>query len=265
MHRARRLGPRPAARLTGRLAADARMGHWAPMGTRLAFGTAPGRARAGRPAAWALVGLAVANGVAVVGLWVSSGGPRDIQDTASLLAGIGRVAGLLGAYLALVQVLLLARLPVLERLAGFDRLTTWHRRNGVACLALLLAHAALITAGYTLGDGLSLPDEVARLISGYPGVITAIGGARAARRGDGELDRHRAAAAALRDLVLRPPLRLPGDRARVQPPARRRAATSSVARAPAPTGTRSTAPRWRRSWATGSACRSCAACATGCG
>ena len=144
------------------------------MGTRLAFGTAPGRARAGRPAAWALVGLAVANGVAVVGLWVSSGGPRDIQDTASLLTGLGRVAGLLGAYLALVQVLLLARLPVLERLAGFERLTTWHRRNGVACLVLLLAHAALITAGYTLGDGLSLPDEVARLISGYPGVITAM-------------------------------------------------------------------------------------------
>ena len=59
---------------------------------------------------------------------------------------------------------------------GFDRLTTWHRRNGAACLALLLAHAALITAGYALGDGIPLPDEIGRLLTGYPGVITATAG-----------------------------------------------------------------------------------------
>jgi predicted ferric reductase len=37
-------------------------------------------------------------------------------------------------------VLLLARLPWLEPLVGFDRLTVWHRRNGHACLYLVLAH-----------------------------------------------------------------------------------------------------------------------------
>ena len=44
-----------------------------------------------------------------------------------------------------------------------------HRWNGFACLALLLVHAVLITAGYTLGDGISLPAQVERLITGYPG------------------------------------------------------------------------------------------------
>jgi predicted ferric reductase len=130
----------------------------------------------GRLARWALALLAVANAGIVVSLWLRSGGPRDIHDTATLLTGLGRVTGLLGAYLVLVELLLLARLPVLDRLVGFDRLTVWHSRNGKACLALLLAHAALITAGYTVGDGISLPDQVERLITGYPGVITATAG-----------------------------------------------------------------------------------------
>ena len=98
------------------------------------------------------------------------------HDTASLLVGLGRVSGLLGAYLVLVELLLLARLPLLERVAGFDRLTAWHRRIGRACLTLLLAHAALVTAGYTIGDRISLPAEVDRLWTGYPGVITATAG-----------------------------------------------------------------------------------------
>jgi predicted ferric reductase len=134
------------------------------------------RGRAAGSAGWALALLALANAGVVVGLWVRSGGPHDIHDTASLLTGLGRIAGLLGAYLVLVELLLLARLPVLDRLVGFDRLTGWHALNGRACLTLLLAHASLITAGYTLGDGLSLPAEVERLLTGYAGVITATAG-----------------------------------------------------------------------------------------
>jgi predicted ferric reductase len=99
-----------------------------------------------------------------------------MHDASTALTGAGRVTGLLGGYLVLVELLLLSRLPLLERVVGFERLTGWHRRNGHACLALLLAHTALITAGYTLGDRISLPAEVSRLLDGYPGVITATAG-----------------------------------------------------------------------------------------
>ena len=135
-----------------------------------------GSGRRDRIAGWALAFLLVANAGVVAGLWWRSGGPSDVHDSASLLTGAGRIAGLLGAYLALVELLLLARLPALERLFGFDRLTAWHRRNGIACVTLLLAHAVLITAGYTVGDRISLPAEVERLLTGYPGVITAVAG-----------------------------------------------------------------------------------------
>jgi predicted ferric reductase len=121
-----------------------------------------------------LASLAALNGVAVVSLWLRSGGPDDVVDTGTLIVALGRISGLLGAYLVLLELLLIARLPPLERLVGFDRLCGWHRRLGSACVCLLAGHAALVVGGNALADGLTLPAELSRLISGYPGVITAI-------------------------------------------------------------------------------------------
>ena len=57
-----------------------------------------------------------------------------------------------------MQVLLLARIPWLERATGFDRLSIWHRWNGHACLYLVLAHVVLSVYGYALLDKMPLPD-----------------------------------------------------------------------------------------------------------
>src|SRR3954467_5870154 len=108
--------------------------------------------------------LAAVNALVVVALWAGGRGFADVHDAATALASAGRVCGLLGAYLALVQLVLLAR-P--SRIA-------WHRINGQLCLGLLLAHAGLILAGYAVGDGGGPLTEAGRLISGYPGVITAV-------------------------------------------------------------------------------------------
>jgi predicted ferric reductase len=127
-----------------------------------------------RIAGWGLALLAAANAAVIVALWLA--GTGEDAEAGGALAEVARLCGLLGAYLALVTLLLLARLPALDRLAGFDRLTTWHRRTGVACLALILCHAVLITVGYAVADDLSVPAELERLITGYPGVITALAG-----------------------------------------------------------------------------------------
>jgi predicted ferric reductase len=121
-----------------------------------------------------VLGLAfAANAAAVVWLWLHGGGITGVHGTGDLLTSVGRVTGLVGTYLALVQLLLLARIPWLERLVGFDRLTVWHRRNGKTCLLLLLVHTALITAGYALVDGISVGSEIQRLLDSYPGIVTA--------------------------------------------------------------------------------------------
>ncbi len=90
-----------------------------------------------------------------------------------LWTSVGRLTGLLSAYLALIQVLLLARLPWLERILGFDPLTVWHRFNGKVCLYLVLAHVVFITIGYASIDQVGIMTEVSRLLTGYPGMIAA--------------------------------------------------------------------------------------------
>jgi predicted ferric reductase len=135
---------------------------------------APDRRR--RPAAWALGALVATNAAAVVALWWRGGEPGRFGALADGLTAAGRLCGLLGAFLVLVQLLLLARIPALERLAGFEALARWHRRNGKAALGLLLAHAALVLAGYAVGEGVGPWEELTRLVTGYPGVITALAG-----------------------------------------------------------------------------------------
>jgi predicted ferric reductase len=126
---------------------------------------------------WAFV---LGNVGAIVWLWVNGGletGDLSTQSTAQIVLSLARITGLLGAYLALLEVALLARLPWLERLVGFDRLTIWHRWNGHACLYLILAHTFLSIWGYQLIEfqPISYWGEAARLIWGdvLPGMITA--------------------------------------------------------------------------------------------
>jgi predicted ferric reductase len=133
----------------------------------------PARGRSRNPVAWLLWAIVAANAGVVVYLWLHGGGISAAHDGADRLTSLGRITGLLGAYSALLQVLMLSRLPPLERLVGFDRLTVWHRRNGKLCIVLLLAHTVLITWGYQQSDHVSLGKEISSLANDYPGLITA--------------------------------------------------------------------------------------------
>jgi predicted ferric reductase len=117
----------------------------------------------------ALVNLAV-----IVGLWLHGGGITGVHSLATLLTSIGRITGLLGVYALLIQILLLARLPFLEWIAGFDRLTVWHKINGKITLYLILAHVGFITAGYALTDRLSFFAQFSVLLGSYPGMTAAL-------------------------------------------------------------------------------------------
>jgi predicted ferric reductase len=95
------------------------------------------------------------NAVGVLWLW-GAGGSDGIgyhwSSFDAALLSLGRMTALLAGYLALIEVLLLARLPFLERLVGFDRLTRWHRWNGHAVLYLILAHVVFSVWGYARID-----------------------------------------------------------------------------------------------------------------
>src|SRR5439155_22940453 len=114
------------------------------------------------------------NIVALVLIWVDNGN-LTMHTTADLLARTAGLAGLIGAYLALVQVVLLSRLPSLERLAGFDRPTQWHRWNGHLCIDLVIVHVVLQIQGYSMPTHRSFGDEFWVMVAqgAFPGMITA--------------------------------------------------------------------------------------------
>lgn len=126
-----------------------------------------------RAGAWLFWAMLAGNGAFIVWMWLHGGGISGVHGRPEAFTSLGRITGLLGVYLALVQVLMLSRLRPLERFVGFDRLTSWHRVNGKVCVSLIVAHAVLITIGYALTERISVPSEFSRLLSSYPGMVTA--------------------------------------------------------------------------------------------
>jgi predicted ferric reductase len=89
-----------------------------------------------------------------------------------LIAG-GRLAGFSGAYLMLVMVVLIARLPWLERSMGQDRLVRWHRRIAPWALGLIGAHVVLITLGYAQLAKIGPLHQFWEFLTTYPDVLAA--------------------------------------------------------------------------------------------
>lgn len=135
---------------------------------------APGRPRRLRLIAGLAVALLIAgNGLVIVWLWLKGGGLSGVHGRPEGFTSLGRITGLIAVYLALLQLIMLARVPALEHLFGLDVMSSWHRFNGKLCLALVVAHVMLITAGYSLADRISFGSEFSRLINVYPGMVTA--------------------------------------------------------------------------------------------
>src|SRR4051812_48406228 len=119
-------------------------------------------------AAAAGIGLGVTIGLAVTG--ESSG---SLSAPGGITIALGRLTGLLAAYAMVVVVLLVARVPPLERAIGQDRLVAWHRKLGPWPLYLLLAHAVLITVGYARQASTGVLHQFGQLLLTYSGVLAA--------------------------------------------------------------------------------------------
>ncbi|MFE1886681.1 ferredoxin reductase family protein [Streptomyces diastatochromogenes] len=115
-----------------------------------------------------LYALLAANAVVVAVLFADAG----FGSNALIL--IGRLAGLYGALVMAFQLLLVARLPWLDRRIGMDRLTSWHRWTGFAVLWTLLAHLVFITFGYAQLSSLDPVDQLVDLAETTEGVLRAI-------------------------------------------------------------------------------------------
>ena len=102
---------------------------------------------------WALLAVICAGVAPVLFIWWQNTIPGSLRGPGDYLAAAGRIAGLLAAYLLLVLVALMARVPWLENRVGSDVVARYHRALGEYTVALACAHAALITLGYSWQTG----------------------------------------------------------------------------------------------------------------
>jgi len=131
-----------------------------------------------RDAAGALTWLSM---LVVVALWVSGGGIRDLANPLSGdgLTTLGRITGLVSADLLLIQVLLMARVPFVERAYGQDELARRHRLVGFWSFNLMLAHVVLITLGYAVTYAQNVVAEFLHIVLDYPAMLLALAGTAA--------------------------------------------------------------------------------------
>lgn len=113
-----------------------------------------------------------AGAVAVMALWWQNT-PVVHVDMAEWLIGGGRLTGLLGGYTIAIVILLMARVPALERRVGSDRVTRWHAMSGRYAVSLVLAHLLLTIGGYSVQANTGFVEQTVILVVDFPRMIEA--------------------------------------------------------------------------------------------
>ena len=84
----------------------------------------------------------------VVALGLSVESRATLVSRGGWAQAIGRLSAFSGSYLLLVMVVLMARLPWLERTVGQDTLVRWHRRIAPYAVSLISLHVLSMILGY---------------------------------------------------------------------------------------------------------------------
>lgn len=123
---------------------------------------------------WAVRAALLLGGCGVCSVWWFNTASSALGAPGDLTTALGRVSGLVGAYLVLVQLLLLARLPWLERAVGLDRLAGWHRGLGTNVVLLLCGHVLAIVAGVGLTEQETPWSATWEVLTTYPDMLLAV-------------------------------------------------------------------------------------------
>jgi len=93
-----------------------------------------------------------------------------------VLDAVGRVSGLVGSYLMLIMLVLVARVPWIERSVGQDRLVRWHRTLGGWPIVLIAVHIATVTFGYAQVTHVGPLSQLVTFVFHYPDILmSAVG------------------------------------------------------------------------------------------
>jgi predicted ferric reductase len=122
-----------------------------------------------RPAA--IYAVLIGNALVIAGFWISHGNLNKLGPLDGKLLAAGQLAGLFGAYLVMIQLLIMSRNPWLDRVFGRNKVTAAHRWAGFTAISLLITHGTLITLSYSISYDNSIPGEFLTLLTDFSFVI----------------------------------------------------------------------------------------------
>lgn len=111
--------------------------------------------------------------IAVAAMFLVNGGVANIKDAESLWSAISRLTALIGTNLLLIHLLLIARVPWIDRLYGHDRATGAHKKLGKPVLYLILAHFVASIVNYFISTSGSLWPSIVGLVTTSSDTILA--------------------------------------------------------------------------------------------
>lgn len=120
--------------------------------------------------------LAVLAGIGlglVIALFIHEETRTTLATAGGWQIAIGRFAGFTGTYLMLVMLILIARIPWLERTVGQDRLVRWHRKIGPWPLWLISIHVLFILIGYAKLSKTGILNQAWTFIHSYPDILAS--------------------------------------------------------------------------------------------
>jgi predicted ferric reductase len=117
--------------------------------------------------------VAWASVLAVTAMFLIDGGIKSVVDVQTGFDALARLTALVGTDLLLVHMLLVARVPWIDRLYGLDKSTEAHKKLGKPVLYLILAHFVAQVVSYAMLDSKNLWDELVNLVLNVPDMLTA--------------------------------------------------------------------------------------------
>ena len=114
-------------------------------------------------------------GLLVAGMWVRHGGLEQLGAPEGLAIGLGQITALLGTYLALAQIVLMARVPWIDHVVGSDRLMAWHRWLGRGTVMLIVGHVIFTTLGWSMSSGAGVVREFLAMNETWDLLIATVG------------------------------------------------------------------------------------------
>ncbi len=118
----------------------------------------------------ALIGLGLG---ATVGIALTPESHNALVAPGGIAMFLGNITGLIGTYLALVMVLLVSRIPFIEKVLGQDGLVAWHKKLAPWPISLIVLHAILLTVAYAQAAKTGALHELNTLITSFPDMLTA--------------------------------------------------------------------------------------------